>query len=81
MWTLRVSQNWIGTAGLVKAELRRSGKSPRTAGGSMRSDTRLPVIINDDGRLMDGGHRLARALIEGRKYGQGGKICGDARAR
>ena len=37
MWTLRVSQSWIGTVGLVKAELRRSGKSPRTAGGSMRS--------------------------------------------
>ena len=30
-------------------------------------DTRLPIIINDDGRLMDGGHRLARALLEGRR--------------
>lgn len=31
------------------------------------ADLRIPVIINDNGRLMDGGHRLARALIEGRK--------------
>lgn len=30
------------------------------------ADLRIPVIINDNGRLMDGGHRLARALIEGR---------------
>ena len=31
------------------------------------TDPRIPVIINDNGRLMDGGHRLARALLEGRK--------------
>ncbi len=31
------------------------------------TDLEIPVIINDNGRLMDGGHRLARALIEGRK--------------
>ncbi len=31
------------------------------------ADPRIPVIINDNGRLMDGGHRLARALFEGRK--------------
>ncbi len=31
------------------------------------ADLALPVIVNDDGRLMDGGHRLARALLEGRK--------------
>ena len=31
------------------------------------ADLRIPVIINDNGRLMDGGHRLARALLEGRK--------------
>ncbi len=30
------------------------------------ADTRIPIIINDDGRLMDGGHRLARALLDGR---------------
>ena len=30
-------------------------------------DTTLPVIINANGRLMDGGHRLARALLDGRK--------------
>jgi len=26
-----------------------------------------PIILNDDGRLMDGGHRLCKALLEGRK--------------
>jgi len=31
------------------------------------SDFCYPVIINDNGRLMDGGYRLARALIEGRR--------------
>ena len=31
------------------------------------SDPEIPVIVNDNGRLMDGGHRLARALLEGRK--------------
>ena len=30
-------------------------------------DTSFPVILNDNGKLMDGGHRLARALLEGRK--------------
>ena len=32
-----------------------------------QADLHIPVIINDNGRLMDGGHRLARALLEGRK--------------
>ena len=31
------------------------------------ADPEIPVIVNDNGRLMDGGHRLARALIEGRR--------------
>ena len=31
------------------------------------TDPHNPVIINDNGQLMDGGHRLARALLEGRK--------------
>ena len=31
------------------------------------ADPEIPVIVNDNGRLMDGGHRLARALLEGRK--------------
>ena len=26
-----------------------------------------PIILNDDGTLMDGGHRLCRALLEGRE--------------
>ena len=30
-------------------------------------NTQIPVVINDNGRLMDGGHRLARALLEGSK--------------
>jgi len=25
-----------------------------------------PIILNDDGTLMDGGHRLCKALVEGR---------------
>ncbi len=29
--------------------------------------TDRPIILNDDGSLMDGGHRLCRALIKGRK--------------
>lgn len=32
-----------------------------------RVNTEFPVIINENGRLMDGGHRLARALLEGNK--------------
>ena len=31
------------------------------------TDPRYPLIINDNGQLMDGGHRLARALLEGQK--------------
>ena len=31
------------------------------------TDSSIPVIINENGRLMDGGHRLARAVLEGRK--------------
>lgn len=31
------------------------------------TDLHYPVIINDNGQLMAGGHRLARALLEGRK--------------
>ncbi|MDH3530314.1 MAG: hypothetical protein OEQ28_12180, partial [Acidobacteriota bacterium] len=34
----------------------------------MNADLEIPVILNDDGSLMDGGHRLCRALLEGRKY-------------
>ena len=30
-------------------------------------DTGFPVVIIENGRLMDGGHRLARALLEGTK--------------
>jgi hypothetical protein len=31
------------------------------------ADWTHPVIVNSNGRLMDGGHRLARALLEGRR--------------
>ena len=31
------------------------------------ADTGIPVIVNANGRLMDGGHRLARALLDGRR--------------
>ena len=29
-------------------------------------DFEHPIILNDDGALMDGGHRLCKALLEGR---------------
>ena len=31
------------------------------------ADLSLPVILNDKGELMDGGHRIAKALLEGNK--------------
>ena len=31
-----------------------------------RVDVEAPEIINANGRLMDGGHRIARALLDGR---------------
>lgn len=33
----------------------------------MNASTDHPIILNDDGSLMDGGHRLCKAFIEGRK--------------
>jgi len=30
------------------------------------ADLSLPLILNADGSLMDGGHRVARALLEGK---------------
>ena len=32
------------------------------------ADLSYPIILAADGRLMDGGHRLARALIDGRTH-------------
>lgn len=32
----------------------------------MAADLSYPIIFSSDGRLMDGGHRIARAWIEGR---------------
>jgi hypothetical protein len=32
-----------------------------------RVDTRWPIILNADGALMDGGHRVCRALLEGKR--------------
>lgn len=31
----------------------------------MQADLRTPIILSADGALMDGGHRVARALLEG----------------
>ena len=31
------------------------------------ANTNYPIVLNDNGKLMDGGHRLARTLLEGRK--------------
>ena len=32
----------------------------------IEADPAYPVIFNADGRLMDGGHRIGKAMIEGR---------------
>lgn len=32
------------------------------------ADLAYPVILNSDGQLMDGGHRLAKAWLEGRTH-------------
>jgi hypothetical protein len=32
----------------------------------MDADITLPIILHTDGALMDGGHRIARALLEGK---------------
>jgi hypothetical protein len=31
------------------------------------ADLNFPIILNDDGSLMDGGHRLCKALINGER--------------
>ena len=31
-----------------------------------KADLNYPIILNDDGSLMDGGHRLCKAILEGR---------------
>ncbi len=35
------------------------------AGRIQRADLRYPVILSADGRLMDGGHRIAKAWLHG----------------
>ena len=30
-----------------------------------KADLAYPIILNDDGSLMDGGHRLCKAILEG----------------
>jgi hypothetical protein len=32
-----------------------------------KADLSYPIILNHDGSLMDGGHRLCKALLEGRR--------------
>lgn len=34
----------------------------------LRADLSHPILLNADATLMDGGHRVARALIEGRTH-------------
>jgi hypothetical protein len=34
----------------------------------LAADLECPIILNTDGTIMDGAHRLARALIEGRTH-------------
>jgi hypothetical protein len=34
----------------------------------LAADLEYPIILNTDGTIMDGAHRLARALIEGRTH-------------
>ena len=34
----------------------------------MDADLRYPIVLHADGSLMDGGHRLAKALIEGKDH-------------
>ncbi|HYJ91812.1 MAG TPA: hypothetical protein VEV84_10930 [Pyrinomonadaceae bacterium] len=31
------------------------------------ADMRFPIILSSDGRLMDGGHRIAKAWLQGQK--------------
>ena len=33
----------------------------------MEASLEIPIILNDDGSLMDGGHRICKALIKGQK--------------
>ncbi|MGZ0150404.1 hypothetical protein ACXJJ3_25325 [Kribbella sp. WER1] len=37
----------------------------RHAGLIQKADLRYPVILSSDGRLMDGGHRIAKAWLSG----------------
>jgi hypothetical protein len=32
----------------------------------LNADLTFPIILSSDGRLMDGGHRIAKAWLEGR---------------
>jgi len=36
----------------------------------MEADVSFPVILGHDGRVMDGMHRIARAMLEGRRSGR-----------
>ncbi|GAA1549715.1 hypothetical protein [Kribbella lupini] len=38
----------------------------RHAGLIEKADLRYPVILSADGRLMDGGHRISRAWLDGK---------------
>ena len=53
---------WFGPEN--EATLRRVAQHARRI---HEASLEMPIILNDDGSLMDGGHRLCKAFIEGRK--------------
>ena len=53
------SDCWFGSA---QPTLREVAKH---ADRIAKADLRYPIILNDDGSLMDGGHRVCKALITG----------------
>ena len=51
---------WFGSGGPTLREVLRHFERIQKA------DLSYPIILNDDGSLMDGGHRLCKAILEGR---------------
>ncbi|MCY3682561.1 MAG: chromosome partitioning protein ParB [Gemmatimonadetes bacterium] len=52
---------WFGQKKPTLREIARHCKKINTA------SLKYPIILNVDGSLMDGGHRLCKAILEGRK--------------
>jgi hypothetical protein len=57
-----LDQNWFGTG--REATLREVASH---CGRINAADLEWPIILNADGSLMDGGHRVCKALLEGRR--------------